>query len=64
MTPEQKKWIDEASYYQLLDRWRNTPAGGDAIFQGEAGKYYSQVMAKRKVEVGPAMHVSTSKAIG
>jgi hypothetical protein len=60
MTNEQKKWIDEASYQQLLFRWRNA-ALGELIFQGEAGEYYSKVMAEKKAR---ANHIQASKNIG
>ena len=63
MTKEQKKWIDAASYRDLLERWRNAPIG-DPIFQGECGDYYSKVMAEKKKEVGQSGHVAASKSIG
>ena len=59
-----KAWIDNASYMELLRRWRNAPAGTDPYFQGEAGKYYAAVMAQRRDEVGPEAAVHASKAIG
>lgn len=63
MTPEQKKWIDEARYESLLSRWRNAPVG-DTIFTGEAGTYYAEVMARKRNEVGNEEHVRASKNIG
>jgi hypothetical protein len=63
MTDEQKKWIDEASYEQLLRRWRTAPAG-DLMFRDDTGDYYSQVMARKRDEVGNAEHVRASKEIG
>lgn len=63
MTNEQKAWIDTASYEALLSHWRFAPVG-DSIFQGEAGKYYKQVMARKRHEVGNGEHVRASKAIG
>ena len=44
---EQKEWIDKASYYELLKKWRFAPIG-DRIFQGELGNYYSDVMAAKR----------------
>lgn len=62
MTPEQKKWIDEATYIQLLDKWRFAPVG-DPLFQGETGIYYKQVMVeKRRQELDGG--VSASKVVG
>ena len=55
--------IDDASYETLLRRWRNAPAGGDPMFQGALGEYYSKVMfAKRDAAPGEA--VAASKRIG
>jgi len=41
-----KKWIDDATYQQMLQRWRY--GDGDQIFQGKCGKYYSEVMGQKK----------------
>lgn len=62
MTEEQKAWIDNASLFQLLRRWRFSDSG-DPIFQGEIGEYYSKVMfAKRDAD--PAAWTATSKQVG
>lgn len=58
-----KAWIDGASYETLLERWRNAPVG-DPAFQGDAGAYYRDAMAKKKAEVGQDEHVRASKSIG
>lgn len=63
MTEAEKKWIDEASYDQLLDHWRYAPAG-DRFFVGDTGTYYKEIMAKRRTEVGNAAHVAASKRLG
>lgn len=47
MTPEQKSWIDNASYDQLLEKWRFAPVG-DPFFQGDTGEYYSDVMRQKR----------------
>ena len=60
---EMKKWIDSASYEDLLRKWRFDPAGSP-WFQGEVGDYYERVMLQKRKEVGEAAHVKTSKAIG
>lgn len=62
MTESQKKWIDNASYEQLLSRWRFAPIG-DPMFRGDAGDYYKSVM-KAKREEDPNIHTTTSKKIG
>ena len=60
---EMKQWIDNASYEQLLSRWRFAPVG-DLMFQGEIGDYYTEVMKKKGEEVGNEERVRVSKNIG
>ena len=62
MTPEQKKWIDEATTEDLLRKWRFAPVG-EPMFQGDTGEYYSEVM-KKKRSADPEGHVRASKSIG
>ncbi len=64
MTPkEMMKWIDNATYEQLLSKWRFAEIGS-LWFQGEVGNHYQKVMAKKRKEVGQAEHVRASKSIG
>lgn len=58
-TESMKRWIDNASYEQLLNKWRFAPAG-DPFFLGEIGEYYSARMS----ELRNAQHVQASKSIG
>ena len=60
---EKKRWIDNASYEELLRKWRFAPAG-DPFFSGEVGDYYVQKLKEKHTEVGDAEHTRTSKAIG
>jgi len=60
---QRKKWIDNATYEELLSRWRFAPAGSP-WFQGEIGEYYAKVMEEKRKEVGDAAHVRASKKIG
>jgi len=60
MNEKIKNWIDNASYHELLSRWRFAPIG-DPLFQGETGKYYSKVMFEKKQTVD---HVQVSKDVG
>lgn len=60
---EMKRWIDSASYSELLRRWRFASIG-DPIFMGEVGRYYSDVMASKREELGPGEHARISKEIG
>ena len=63
MNEDQKDWIDNASYYALMNRWRFAKSG-DPIFQGEAGDYYKKVMSEQRAQVGPAEHTRISKSLG
>jgi len=63
MAEAQKTWIDTATYHDLLRKLRFAPTG-DPFFAGETGRYYMEVMARRKAEVGPEAHTAASKAIG
>lgn len=58
-----KEWIDNASYQELLGRWRSAPAGSP-WFQDEVGQYYSEAMKKKRSETPPGEQVAASKAIG
>ncbi len=60
MTTDEQKWIDDASYEELLKRWR-FGALGDDIFTGESGIYYAKSMSDKK---GKCDHVRASKNIG
>ena len=63
MTPEQKKWIDEASYEDLLRKLRFAPAGDPMFIDDTVYEYYSKVVQERKA-ADPAAHVRASKSIG
>jgi hypothetical protein len=63
MVKDQKDWIDNASYYALMNRWRFA-VSGDPIFKGEAGQYYKKVMAEVRQEIGNDEHVRISKNLG
>jgi len=55
-----KQWIDNATYEELLSKWRFAGIG-DSMFQGETGKYYSKIMFEKRQQ---ADHVQASKNIG
>lgn len=57
------KWIDNATYEQLLSKWRFAPAG-DPFFQGDVGDYYKAKMSERREEIGPDASAAASKRIG
>jgi len=55
-------WIDNASYYDLLYRWRFSE--NDPIFHGETGKYYAKIMNEKKNQLTQDECVRISKLIG
>ena len=63
MTKDEKKWLDEASYEELLRRWRFAPSS-DPLVQGDAGIHFQQVLDRRRKEIGTDEHVRISKKIG
>lgn len=60
---EMRAWIDNASYEQLLYKWRMA-LSGDPFFMGDIGDYYSKVMSEKKNALSHADQVATSKSIG
>jgi len=58
-----KEWIDQASYGELLRRWRMAPVGSP-WFAGEPGGYYWAALKAKRLAVGEQEHVRVSKAIG
>jgi hypothetical protein len=62
LTPDNKRYIDQLSHYELLERLRRAPIG-DPWFLDETGVYWVQ----RRRELADADHsaaVADSKAIG
>ena len=62
LTETLKKQIDDSSYETLLRQWRLSPIGS-AIFQGESGEYFTNIMMQKKNEL-PDNGVAASKTIG
>ena len=60
---EAKKWIDAATYEQLLSKWRFAPVGS-LWFKGEVGEYFVEAMKQRKEAIGNEAHSAASKSIG
>lgn len=60
---EMKEWIKNASYQEMLEKWRFAPTG-DPFFQGEIGKFYSTTMAAKRQEIGLDMASRISKRVG
>jgi len=60
---EMIEWINNASYEDLFRRWRYA-LSGDAYFHGKVGEHYSNVMYKKRQEIGDEEHTRISKKIG
>jgi len=62
-TKEEKSWIDNASIYALLYKWRFSPSG-DMYFQNkERADYHLKVMNEKR-DKDNAAYVSASKSMG
>ena len=46
MTTEQKAIIDNMTQEELCREWRFAP-GGDSLFQGDTGSYFSKVLKEK-----------------
>ena len=66
MSEEMRKYkdvIDRMSYKSMLKRNRFAPVG-DAMFMGEVGVYFQEVMAAKEGELEPGEKTAISKEIG
>lgn len=66
MTEKEKEmieWIDKASYFELLEKWRFESIGSK-WFQGEVGDHFSRVMKERKSMHSQDELVYFSKMVG
>lgn len=65
MTQNQKKWIDGASYEQLMRRWRfAVPDDPMFIASTEVFGYYKKNMSEKRRKIGEHEHARISKKIG
>lgn len=60
---EMKQWIDNATYVELLGKWRSL-AIGNPFFQGEVGEYFAKIMREKRECLSHNEQVSASKLIG
>lgn len=60
---EMKEWIDNASYEELLFKWRFAPVG-HPLFRGATGDYFKSTLDKKKEELTHEERVGISKKIG
>ena len=59
----EREWIDNASYEELLSRWRNAPFE-DTIFTGDLGAHYKETMRVKGDKAGIDERIRVSKKIG
>lgn len=58
-----RNWIDEATYVELLRRWRFHPAGSPWT-KGKIGHYFGKVMEEKKAKLTHSEQVAASKEVG
>jgi hypothetical protein len=63
MTVEEKNWIDNASIYALLQKWRFSPIGNPYFQEKERADYFQKVMRERRSADNDAW-VRASKDLG
>lgn len=63
MSPETRVLIGAMDYEAMLRHWRWDPIG-HYLFMGEAGPYFSFILARRRVEVGDSGAARASLAVG
>jgi hypothetical protein len=63
MKKEHKDWIDNASYQQLMSKWRTAPVG-DPFFMDDTGEYYAKIMSEKRNMISSSEQVSISKNVG
>jgi hypothetical protein len=61
MTTEQKNWIDNASYEDMLRLVRFAPVGDTFFADEETWEYFTSVMNEKRKDVD---HVAISKMVG
>lgn len=63
LDPERKAWIDNATYEQLLKKWRHEPCGSQ-WFQSPLGDYFRDVMHEKRKALSSGQHAQISKSVG
>lgn len=63
LDPTLKSWIDNATYAELLQKWRHDPRSSP-YFQPPIGTYYKTVMDQKSMALSDADRVAASKSVG
>lgn len=60
---EMKRWIDNASYEELLRKWRFAPLG-DKYFSGNIGEYFTKKIIEKRNKLSSKEESEISKKVG
>lgn len=60
---EMKDWIDNATYEQLLRKWRFASIR-DPLFKGQMGTYFSKKMREKEKAIGKESADAIGKMVG
>lgn len=63
LDPERKAWIDNATYEQLLKKWRHDPSSSP-WFQPPLGEYFRDVMHEKRKALSSGQATQISKSVG
>lgn len=64
MTDREKlDWINQASFEDLLRKWRFAPAG-DPFLKGHIGDHFNKIYCQRRNSLDPGEFTRISKKIG
>lgn len=61
---ERIAWIEQASYEDLLRKWRREPLGSPWFADEKVFRVFNTAMHKKKAELSPEQQVQASKNIG
>lgn len=61
MTPEQKEWIDAATYEELRGKWRFTKIGESDYFKGKCFDYYKKAMIEKRAAIAEEIRKKVSE---
>ena len=62
-TEEMKAWIDQASYVDLLSKWRFAPPGDPFFSTPEVSEHYKAVMGAKKLIITAPTVPATNDAM-
>lgn len=63
LTAQRREEIDQMGYLEMLKAWRFTQIGS-GMFAKESGRYFKEVMEKKKNKLSSDEQVKISKLVG